>query len=60
MTSETQWRYDRLTWPEMKEVIAHKPQPVVAIPTMSSSVRARSWRYGGRCCVFRLAVEHVQ
>ena len=32
MTSNTQWRYDRLTWPEMKEVIARKPQPVVAIP----------------------------
>ena len=32
MTSETQWRYDRLTWPEMKAVIARKPQPVVAIP----------------------------
>ena len=32
MTSETQWRYDRFTWPEMKEVIARDPQPVVAIP----------------------------
>ena len=27
-----QWRYDRLTWPEMKAAIARKPQPVVAIP----------------------------
>ncbi len=27
-----QWRYDRLTWPEMKEVIARRPQPVVAVP----------------------------
>ena len=32
MTSEIQWRYDRLTWIEMKEQIARKPQPVVAIP----------------------------
>jgi creatinine amidohydrolase len=32
MTSEIQWRYDRLTWPEMKEAIARDPQPVVAIP----------------------------
>jgi len=32
MISEIQWRYDRLTWPEMKEVIGRKPQPVVAIP----------------------------
>lgn len=28
----TQWRYDRLTWPEMKAAIARRPQPVVAIP----------------------------
>jgi creatinine amidohydrolase len=26
------WRYDRLTWPEMKAAIARDPQPVVAIP----------------------------
>jgi len=32
MTSEMQWRYDRLTWVEMKEQIARDPQPVVAIP----------------------------
>ncbi|MBI3241072.1 MAG: creatininase family protein [Chloroflexi bacterium] len=28
----THWRYDRLTWPEMREVIARRPQPVVAVP----------------------------
>ena len=32
MTSGTQWRYDKFTWPEMREVIARSPQPVVAIP----------------------------
>ncbi len=26
------WRYDRLTWPEMKAAIGRDPQPVVAIP----------------------------
>ena len=26
------WRYDHLTWPEMKAAIARRPQPVVAIP----------------------------
>ncbi len=26
------WRYDHLTWPEMKQAIARQPQPVVAIP----------------------------
>ena len=26
------WRYDHLTWPEMREAIARRPQPVVAIP----------------------------
>jgi creatinine amidohydrolase len=26
------WRYDHLTWPEMGEAIARRPQPVVAIP----------------------------
>jgi creatinine amidohydrolase len=26
------WRYDHLTWPEMKAAIAQRPQPVVAIP----------------------------
>src|SRR5574341_903956 len=26
------WRYDHLTWPEMKAAIARAPQPVVAIP----------------------------
>lgn len=26
------WRYDHLTWPEMKRAIARTPQPVVAIP----------------------------
>lgn len=28
----TPWRYDRLSWPEMKAAIARDPQPVVAIP----------------------------
>lgn len=32
MNIEKQWRYDRLTWMEMKEVIARDPQPVVCIP----------------------------
>ncbi len=27
----TQWRYDRLTWPEMNTASARKPQPVVAL-----------------------------
>ncbi len=31
MTKES-WRYDHLTWPEMKAALARKPQPVVAIP----------------------------
>lgn len=26
------WRYDHLTWPEMKAAVARAPQPVVAIP----------------------------
>jgi creatinine amidohydrolase len=26
------WRYDHLTWPEMKALIAREPQPVVAVP----------------------------
>lgn len=26
------WRYDHLTWPEMKAALARRPQPVVAIP----------------------------
>ena len=26
------WRYDHLTWPEMNEVLARNPQPVVLIP----------------------------
>ena len=26
------WRYDRLSWPEMKAAIGRDPQPVVAIP----------------------------
>jgi creatinine amidohydrolase len=26
------WRYDHLTWPEMKAALARTPQPVVAIP----------------------------
>jgi creatinine amidohydrolase len=27
-----EWRYDRLTWPEMRHALARRPQPVVAIP----------------------------
>ena len=30
--SEATWRYDRLTWVEMKAALARDPQPVVAIP----------------------------
>ena len=30
--SKQAWRYDHLTWPEMKAAIARDPQPVVAIP----------------------------
>lgn len=26
------WRYDHLTWPEMRAAIARRPQPVVAVP----------------------------
>src|SRR5215217_3885569 len=29
---EATWRYDRLTWPEIKAAIARAPQPVVAVP----------------------------
>ena len=32
MNLETEWRYDRLTWPQMRSAIARQPQPVVAIP----------------------------
>jgi creatinine amidohydrolase len=32
MLSETTWRYDRLTWPEMRAALARDPQPVIAIP----------------------------
>ena len=32
MIPENEWRYDRLTWPELKEVVARQPQPVIAIP----------------------------
>lgn len=32
MPPTTEWRYDRLTWPEMKAAIGRRPQPVVAIP----------------------------
>ncbi len=32
MKPEAQWRYDRLTWPEMKEVLARPLPPVVAVP----------------------------
>jgi creatinine amidohydrolase len=29
---ELTWRYDRLTWPEMRAALAREPQPVVAVP----------------------------
>jgi creatinine amidohydrolase len=32
MSDATQWRYDRLSWPEMRAAIARRPQPVVAVP----------------------------
>ena len=32
MKPEAQWRYDRLTWPEMREILARPLLPVVAIP----------------------------
>jgi creatinine amidohydrolase len=32
MDDQHQWRYDRLSWPQMKAAISRKPQPVVAIP----------------------------
>jgi creatinine amidohydrolase len=32
MNAETQWRYDRLSWPQMNAALARRPQPVVAIP----------------------------
>src|SRR5262245_66584573 len=30
--SDTTWRYDHLTWVEMKAALARAPQPVVAVP----------------------------
>lgn len=30
--SKLSWRYDHLTWPEMKAVLSRDPQPVVAVP----------------------------
>lgn len=30
--SKLPWRYDHLTWPEMRAAIARDPQPVVAVP----------------------------
>src|SRR5574342_549916 len=32
MTDTHEWRYDRLSWPQMREAIARRPQPVVAVP----------------------------
>ncbi len=32
MTREHEWRYDRLSWPQMNAALARQPQPVVAIP----------------------------
>ncbi len=32
MPMNSEWRYDRLTWPEMRLTIQRQPQPVVAIP----------------------------
>src|SRR5204863_141700 len=30
MNAKTEWRYDRLTWPQIKDAIGRTPQPVVA------------------------------
>ena len=38
----TQWRYDRLTWPEMNTAIARKPQPVVALVIGAVGVTERA------------------
>ena len=32
MKPKIEWRYDRLTWPEMNAALTRRPQPVVAIP----------------------------
>jgi creatinine amidohydrolase len=32
MTADFTWRYDRLSWPQMNEALARRPQPVIAIP----------------------------
>lgn len=32
MKPEAEWRYDRLTWPEIRGALARRPQPVVVIP----------------------------
>jgi len=32
MTKSHEWRYDRLTWPEVNEAVSRQPQPVIAIP----------------------------
>jgi creatinine amidohydrolase/Fe(II)-dependent formamide hydrolase-like protein len=32
MNDKELWRYDRLTWPEIKQAVDRQPQPVVAIP----------------------------
>lgn len=32
MNPATEWRYDRLTWVQMKDALARTPQPVVLIP----------------------------
>jgi len=32
MTAQPEWRYDRLSWPALRAVVAQQPQPVVAIP----------------------------
>ena len=32
MEHEIEWRYDRLTWPEIKNALTREVLPVVAIP----------------------------
>jgi len=32
MKPDIEWRYDRLTWPEIRQALARDPQPVVVIP----------------------------
>ena len=32
MNPNTEWRFDRLSWPQVKGAVGRRPQPVVAIP----------------------------